>query len=521
MSFDYTAVANRIWRTNKTTGAKTQIVVRGLSWFGCETETACPHGLWSVSMNSVLTSVQKYGFNALRVPFSCDFVTTRDQAPTSINYAANPGLQGLSRIRVLDALIAACAERGILVMLDMHRLDSNSISEMWYDGTHAEAQVIAAWQTIAARYAKCDNILAHDLRNEVHGRCDWGSGSLTTDWRLAAQRIANAVLAVSPNPLIFVEGLDRSNPASPTTDNAFWAENVSFAMTMPVKVRVANKVVYSPHTYGSDVHDQPQFSAPNFPSNLRAGWQAKYGVLVDAPYNQTVVVGEFGSKYAQGSKDEIIQNQLAAFLKDKKIGAFLWALNCNGSDTAGFLMDDWTTVNARYASLAAAAVPTPTALGKMLCPIATAPVPVPAPTPTPTPTPAPAPVPAPVPTPPPAPTPTPAPTPSPAGQVMATVTRTNVWTDAGVTMQQFDVTLTHHEATSVRSAVIQLDVPSALVKQAWSVVPITTVPVTGKAFFGLPSWLTQYGWPASSPFKFGVVVATSVPLTASCVIQAA
>src|SRR5262245_104146 len=44
--------------------------LRGISWFGLETPSFAPHGLWARSMDELLDDIQRLGFNLLRVPFS-------------------------------------------------------------------------------------------------------------------------------------------------------------------------------------------------------------------------------------------------------------------------------------------------------------------------------------------------------------------------------------------------------------------------------------------------------------------
>lgn len=45
------------------------------------------------------------------------------------------------------------------------------------------------------RYQSAWNVFGVDLKNEPHDAATWGDGNLRTDWRLAAQRLGNAILA--------------------------------------------------------------------------------------------------------------------------------------------------------------------------------------------------------------------------------------------------------------------------------------------------------------------------------------
>jgi endoglucanase len=49
--------------------------------------------------------------------------------------------------------------------------------------------------------------------------------------------------------------------------------------TSPVVLSVPNRVVYSPHTYGPNVYNQPYFSDGTFPNNMPAIWDAHFGFI--------------------------------------------------------------------------------------------------------------------------------------------------------------------------------------------------------------------------------------------------
>ena len=60
---------------------------------------------------------------------------------------------------------------------------------------------------MAARYRDNPTVMALDIRNEPKRTATWASGNPATDWNEAAVRGANAILAVNPDVLIFVEGV--------------------------------------------------------------------------------------------------------------------------------------------------------------------------------------------------------------------------------------------------------------------------------------------------------------------------
>jgi endoglucanase len=78
------------------------------------------------------------------------------------------------------------------------------------------------------RYKECWNVFAADLNNEPHGCASWGDGSVRTDWRMAAERIAGVILGANPRLLIFVEGVERNGCVQPG-ENCWWGGHVAGA----------------------------------------------------------------------------------------------------------------------------------------------------------------------------------------------------------------------------------------------------------------------------------------------------
>ncbi|KAH7684643.1 cellulase 2 [Aphelenchoides avenae] len=107
-------------------------VLKGINWFGFETETFSPHGLWggATTLKAVLDLLVNNGFNALRIPFSLEMIQSNPK--TNINCGDNPDLCGKPALETLSVFIDKCAERGILVLLDYHRITSQGgITELW------------------------------------------------------------------------------------------------------------------------------------------------------------------------------------------------------------------------------------------------------------------------------------------------------------------------------------------------------------------------------------------------------
>eukprot|EP01112_Ceratiomyxa_fruticulosa_P009012 TRINITY_DN2345_c0_g4_i2.p1 TRINITY_DN2345_c0_g4~~TRINITY_DN2345_c0_g4_i2.p1 ORF type:complete len:297 (-),score=59.91 TRINITY_DN2345_c0_g4_i2:89-979(-) len=285
-----------------------------------------------------------------------------DAVPNSINfYQMNTDLQNLTSLQVLDKIIAAAADRGILIMLDLHSFLPGTFAQdgLWYDSAHPESQVISMWDKVIARYSKTWNVVALDLKNEPHDST-WNTGNNATDWNAAATRIGTHILENGgQNFLIFVEGT-ASSPAC--QQNCFWGEDLVGVNTAPIILPNPRKLVYSPHVYGPSVSAQPYFTDPSFPKNMPDIWQAHFG-YVPQKTGQAIVVGEWGG-FMQGN-DQVWLEAFVSWLGSKgTTDTFFWCLNPDSGDTGGLLLNDWKTPETAKLQLLQKLVPKPSSITK-------------------------------------------------------------------------------------------------------------------------------------------------------------
>lgn len=318
--------------------ANRPVRITGVNWFGLETSNYAPHGLWTRSMSSMLNQIRDLGYNTLRVPFSNQLFDS-GSVPNGIDVNQNPDLVGLTGIQIMDKLVAGARDRGLKIILDRHRPDANGQSELWYTGAYPESRWISDWQMLATRYLNNDTVIGFDLHNEPHGPASWGDNNTATDWRLAAERAGNAILAINPRLLIIVEGIERVG-----NDYYWWGGNLSAAGTYPVRLNVANQLVYSTHDYPASVYGQSWFYAPNYPSNLAGIWESHWGYLMTAN-TAPVLLGEFGTRN-QTTIDQQWFRTIADYISSRSMNFTFWSWNPNSGDTGGILQDDWRTVNA-------------------------------------------------------------------------------------------------------------------------------------------------------------------------------
>jgi endoglucanase len=276
--------------------------IAGINWYGFESAQQAPGGLDTQDYRTILQTIHRSGYNAIRIPLSNQMVET-PIVPTAIRYTGRDGeintaLKGLNSLQVLDKIIAYAGEQGLKVILDNHRSeagDGAELSGLWFTQGYPESAWIVDWQMLARRYANDPTVLGFDLRNEPHnaasnGAC-WSCGG-ANDWHLAAQRAGNAVLSINPRLLIFVEGVDMFD-----NDFYWWGGNLEGVHSAPVKLSVPNQLVYSAHDYGPTESGQSWFTPEMSPKSLSAVWMRHWGYISQqgiAP----VWLGEFGADAA-------------------------------------------------------------------------------------------------------------------------------------------------------------------------------------------------------------------------------
>ena len=356
--------------------------IAGVNWYGFETPDFLAHGLWAQDYKTILNTIKSNGYNVIRIPFSNQMVES-DPVPTNYTRfangaAANTALVGQTALADLDTLIAYAGSIGLRVILDNHRSEagsSNEASGLWYTSTYPQANWVADWQTMAARYSASQftfngnpTVIGVDLRNEPHsngssGSCwtgDTGAGgcpeSLTArNWPVAATTAGNAVLAINPHLLVFVEGVDCYSGVC-----GWQGGNLIGVSSHPVTLSVTSQLVYSAHDYGPNLFQQSWFNASTTSSSLDAIWNQYWG-YISSGGTAPVWVGEFGTtdnntdiqNTAAGSQGQWFQSLVGYLQANPAIQWTYWALN--GEDSYGLLDSnyDQTPANALKQSLLA------------------------------------------------------------------------------------------------------------------------------------------------------------------------
>jgi len=296
----------------------------------------------------MLNQIKSLGYNTVRLPYS-DQLFDPGSKPSGIDYSKNSDLQGLQGVQLMDKIIDYANSIGLHIILDQHRPDASEQSGLWYTNAYPETRWIADWQMLANHYKGNPMVIGADLHNEPHTPACWGCGNQQLDWRLAAERAGNAILATNHNWLIFVEGVDCYGSGGVTqggdTSCYWWGGNLEGVKQYPVKLNIANRLVYSAHDYPDSLSAEPWFRAPNYPRNLNAVWDTYWG-YVQRQGIAPVWVGEFGTKL-QTQQDKQWFSSLVNYLGKGAHGFSwtFWCWNADSADTGGILQDDWQTVN--------------------------------------------------------------------------------------------------------------------------------------------------------------------------------
>jgi len=323
-----------------------EVQLRGVNWFGFQQAgDYIVHGLWARNWRSQIKQMKNNGFNAVRLPFCPDVLQNKPVTTVGvINYNLNRELKGKKSLELFDLVINELNNEQMYVLLDHHTPDCLNLTELWYTDDYTEAQWLDDLEFVAQRYKNLPYVIGIDLKNEPHGVATWGTG-LPTDWKLAAEKGANRVLAVAPEMLIFVEGIEDNQTAVPcSTFGHWWGGNFEPMDCNSLNIPV-DRLVLSPHVYGPDVYNQTYFNDPSFPNNMPAIWDLHFGRF--APQH-AVVIGEYGGKYGHeggGEKGVIWQNKIVDYMIQKNIqSSFYWSWNWNSPDSRGILQEDWQTV---------------------------------------------------------------------------------------------------------------------------------------------------------------------------------
>jgi endoglucanase len=351
-----------------------------------ETTHWVPAGLDFQPYQKIMDLTKRLGYNAIRLAISNQMV---EQDPIVTRYIAkNPQFRGKHALQVLDAIVDYARKIGLKIILDDQRSAAATdqaigyLQEgLWYTPQYPQSAWIHDWVSLARRYRSNPAVIGFDLRNEPHtdGPGPWtlatyrnqgstwgpdpytGNDDPASDWRLAAEAAGNAVLAVNPHLLMFVEGVqlypDASRPSG--VDSYWWAGILSPVRYYPIVFKVPHQLVYSPHEYGPMKVNFYWFQGMTYQS-MKQVWDKKWAFILNnrhAKYTAPVWIGEVGTctdhmwcidDRQQGNQAQWFHFFLRFLRNHPNVGWDIWALNgTNAKDEPannGILNSEWNGV---------------------------------------------------------------------------------------------------------------------------------------------------------------------------------
>ncbi len=307
-----------------------KVRLTSVNWYGFDQKEFVVGGLDHAPLGVIVQEIVDLGVNSVRLPWANE---TLEHDPLVPDYAVktNPQLKGKHAMEVMDTVIHALAEAHIMVILDNHMSNADwCCSEtdgngLWYNAEYPESKWVADWRTIARRYKGERWVVGADLRNELRSGAAWGGTDPKLDWHAAAERGGDAVLAANPKLLIMVESPDYST-------------NFTGFDKLPVKLNVADRLVYSPHAYNIDQHPFASYD------ELKQVYDARAGFLLHTEPGVPLWVGEFGTCQTLncGANSDWFVMYIR-YLKENDLAWSYWALNGTQSSGAGRKYDSVET----------------------------------------------------------------------------------------------------------------------------------------------------------------------------------
>ncbi|WP_456789245.1 cellulase family glycosylhydrolase [Cellulomonas sp. P5_C5] len=340
-----------------------EVLLTGANWFGFNASERVFHGLWSANITTITKSMADRGINTVRVPISTQLLLEWKAGTflkPNVNTYANPELEGKNSLQIFDYWLTLCEKYGIKVFLDVHSAEADNsghVYPVWWKGSITTEDVYAGWEWVAERYKSNDTIVGADVKNEPHGtqgsteRAKWDGSTDKDNFKHFAETAGRKILAINPNWLIFVEGIEvYPKPGVPWTSTGltdyygtWWGGNLRGVRDFPINLGSnQDQLVYSPHDYGPLVFEQKWFQGTWDRSTLeRDVWDPNW-LYLHKENIAPLLIGEWGG-FMDGGRNEKWMVAIRDLIVDRRLSHTFWVLNPNSGDTGGLLNYDWTT----------------------------------------------------------------------------------------------------------------------------------------------------------------------------------
>ncbi|HEX8917171.1 MAG TPA: beta-galactosidase, partial [Chloroflexota bacterium] len=143
--------------------------IAAVNWGGMQNYNYVPAGLDTRPLDDIMSTIAGLGFNTIRLPFSNQLVELNPILSKGL--AANPALQGLHALDVMDRIVQSARAHGLRIILEDHRSTVGTDPQengLWYTAKYPETAWLRDWKLLAARYKGDSTVVGVDLRNEPH-----------------------------------------------------------------------------------------------------------------------------------------------------------------------------------------------------------------------------------------------------------------------------------------------------------------------------------------------------------------
>lgn len=319
--------------------------IRGVNWFGFNTNCYTVHGLWAHDLVYYLDFLTAYGINSLRIPFSYEMVQMMYTSVPSYDCTnQDPFSYHHTVVNNLHRFFYETSIRNITVLLDFHNIHDRITEYPISDGISKE-DVFRTWQTVVKEFAQYPHLLGIDLKNEPHGDITWDVwGSFCSELILFLDETVKEYTG-----LFFIEGVQEKS------DGSVWGGSFSqVKQTLPIltSTSLGSRIIFSPHVYG--------YSVRGSVANEDTDWDFDmwFGNLLDA-FPNAIVLGEIGGYFV--SEDYQWHQKIRDYLQRHDLhDTYYWCMNPDSGDTGGIFYHDWITPNQEKLEFLRQVQPSPT-----------------------------------------------------------------------------------------------------------------------------------------------------------------
>lgn len=169
-----------------------RVRLNAVNWYGAETKDFVVGGLDAAPLGSIVQQIKRLGFNTVRLPWSNELFET---PPSVDGYAdgtvfefSNLKMTGEDAFTILDQVITALTNAGIMVVLDNHSsnaewcCDNNDGNALWHNDGYPTKNWVSDWKRMAQFYRSNPWVIGVDLRNEPRDNATWRGDPCTPNW---------------------------------------------------------------------------------------------------------------------------------------------------------------------------------------------------------------------------------------------------------------------------------------------------------------------------------------------------